>query len=265
MRLALVRQDFDTDGVVERVTERAFEALLERNVAISLYTRAWPQTRLQLVEPVICNPYHLGALWRDWGFARATCKDIRRSQPSLVESHERMLCCDVYRAGDGVHAVWLEEQLKHASASGRISARLSLRNRYLINIEKRLYASPWLRAVICNSKMVRDEIARGFAVPETKLHVVYNPVDQGYFHPRFRAERARMLERYHIDAASIVYLLVARDFVRCDVATAIDALGALPPAAKLVVVGDDPDLERYQERARLHGVAGSRHVRWPNG
>ena len=255
MRLALVRQDFVSDGAVERVTERALEALLERNVAVSLYTRSWPQTRLQLVEPVICNPYHLGALWRDWGFARATCRDIRRSQPSLVESHERMLCCDVYRAGDGVHAVWLEEQLKRASTSGRISALLSPRNRYLLTIEKRLYASPWLRAVICNSKMVRDEILSRFTVPESKLHVVYNPVDGDHFHPGLRAERAKILERYRIDAGAIVYLLVAGDFARCDVGTAIDALAELPPPAQLIVVGDDPDLERYRERARTRGVA----------
>ena len=71
MRLALIRQDYETDGAVERVTERALEALLERNVAVSLYTRSWPQIRLQLVESVICNPFHVGGLWRDWGFARS--------------------------------------------------------------------------------------------------------------------------------------------------------------------------------------------------
>ena len=255
MRLALVRQDFVSDGAVERVTERALEALLERNVAVSLYTRSWPQTRLQLVEPVICNPFHLGSLWRDWGFARATCRDIRRLQPSLVESHERMLCCDIYRAGDGVQAVWLEEQLKRASTSARLSALLSPRNRYLVAIEKRLYSSSWLRAVICNSKMVRDEILSRFAVSESKLHVVYNPVDSDYFHPGLRTERTKVLERHRIDARATVYLLIAADFMRCDVGTAIDALAALPPPAHLVIVGDDPDLERYHERARALAVA----------
>ena len=204
---------------------------------------------------MICNPYHLGALWRDWGFARATCRDIRRSQPSLVESHERMLCCDVYRAGDGVHAVWLEEKLKGSSASGRISALLSPRNRYLTTSEKRLYRSPWLRAVICNCKMVRDEILSRFAVPEAKLHVVYNPVDRDHFHPGLRAERTRVLERYRIDAGATVYLLIASDFARCGVATAIAALAQLPSPAQLVVVGDDPDLPRFQESARARGVA----------
>jgi hypothetical protein len=98
MRLTIVRQDYRPEGLVERVIERALEALLERNVAVSLYTRSWPQTRLQLVEPLVLDPFHLGATWRDWSFARAACRDVRRSQPNLVEAHERMLCCDLYRA-----------------------------------------------------------------------------------------------------------------------------------------------------------------------
>ena len=94
MRLTIVRQDYRPDGTTERVTERALEALLERNVAVSLYTRSWPQTRLQLVEPLVLDPFHIGALWRDWSFARAACRDVRRSQPTLVESHD---CAAVLR------------------------------------------------------------------------------------------------------------------------------------------------------------------------
>src|SRR5580765_378905 len=177
MRLAIVRQDYHPDGAVERATERALEALLERNVAVSLYTRSWPQTRLQLIEPVICDPFFVGDLWRDWSFAGAACRLIRRTMPNLVESHEPMLCCDVYRAGDGVHAVRIEERAKDASPAERLTLACSPHGRYRLWIEERLYASPWLRAVICKSKMVRDEIHARVNVPEAKLPVIYNPVD----------------------------------------------------------------------------------------
>ena len=40
-----------------------------------------------------------------------------------MQSHERLLCCDIYRAGDGVHAVWLEERLRGASALARLRRR----------------------------------------------------------------------------------------------------------------------------------------------
>ena len=256
MRLVIVRQDYRPEGAAERVTERALEALLERNVAVSLYTRSSPQTRLQLIEPVTCDPFYVGALWRDWGFARAACKIVRRAKPTLVEAHEPMVCCDVYHAGEGVHAVWLEERMKRASPLERIAATLSPRNRYRLAVEKRLYASPWLRAVICNCRMVRDEIRGRFGLPESRLPVVYNPVDGDLFHPGLRAARATILERHRIAADATVYLVVAHDFTRCGVGTAIAAIAELAPPSHLIVVGDDPDLDRYRETARTLGVAG---------
>lgn len=55
VRLAIIRQRYTPYGGAERFVESALEALLERGVAISLYTRQWPNTRLQLIEPVLCN------------------------------------------------------------------------------------------------------------------------------------------------------------------------------------------------------------------
>ena len=76
MRLAIIRQRYTPYGGAERFVEAALEALLERGIAISLYTRGWPQTRLQLIEPILCNPPYLGRLWRDWSFARSVCRMI---------------------------------------------------------------------------------------------------------------------------------------------------------------------------------------------
>ena len=47
MRLAIIRQRYTPYGGAERFVEAALEALLERSIAITLYTRSWPQMRLQ--------------------------------------------------------------------------------------------------------------------------------------------------------------------------------------------------------------------------
>ena len=126
MRLAIVRQRYAPAAGAERFFEGALEALLERNVAISLYTRSWPQTKLQLIEPVICDPWYAGAAFCANGVSRARpAAPISRSKANLVESHERLLCCDIYRARDGVHAVWLEQRLKGASAYERLRLKPS--------------------------------------------------------------------------------------------------------------------------------------------
>lgn len=255
MRLAIIRQQYGPAGTAFRLFESALEALLERNVAISLYTREWPETKLQLIEPVICNPRHAGAFTREWGFARAVCRVIGAAKANLVESHERVLCCDIYRAQDGVHAVWLDERRRGASALGRLRLALSPYNRYMTLVERRLYASPWLQVVICGSTMVRDEIRDRFGLPEAKIKVIPNAVDSDFFNPQLRAGRDAFLGRHGIEPAATVFLLAASGYEHSGAGTAIEALAELSSPAHLVIAGRARHAERYRWLARRFGVA----------
>jgi UDP-glucose:(heptosyl)LPS alpha-1,3-glucosyltransferase len=255
MRLAIIRQRYTPYGGAERFIEHALEALLERNVAISLYTREWPRTNLQLMEPQIVDPFYLGRLWRDWGFARAVCRKIARTEPDLVQSHERLTCCDIFRAGDGVHAVWLEERRKEASALRRFALAASPYHRYVTRMERRLLQSPLLAAVVCNSAMVRDEIKSRFGVPDAKLHLIYNAVDSDAFSPELRADRAATRARLGIADDAVVFLLVGSGYERKGVATLLDAMRELPPSTHLIVVGRESRMDTYVQHAARAGVA----------
>jgi UDP-glucose:(heptosyl)LPS alpha-1,3-glucosyltransferase len=255
MRLAIIRQRYTPYGGAERFVEAALEALLERGIAITLYTRRWPQTRLQLIEPVLCNPPYLGRLWRDWSFARAVCANIARKPPELVQSHERLLCCDVYRAGDGVHAVSLEERLRDASPMARRLVAWSPYHRYVLDMERRLFASPALRAVICNSKMVKAEIQERFDLPDERLSVIYNAVDSDVFSPQLRSHRVTVRTKLGVPEDATVFLLVGSGYARKGVARAIAALARLPGDTYLFVVGRDKSRRPYKNLARELGVA----------
>jgi UDP-glucose:(heptosyl)LPS alpha-1,3-glucosyltransferase len=250
MRLAIIRQRYTPYGGAERFVEGALEALLERGIAISLYTRQWPQTRLQLIEPVICDPFYVGRLWRDWSFARAVCRAVAAKAPELVQSHERLLCCDVYRAGDGVHRAYLDERLSDATALRRWLTEWSPYHRYLLAIERQLFASPLLRAVICNSKMVRQEIHARFGLPEDKLPVVYNAVDSDAFSPALREHRPAVRQALRVPESATLFLLVGSGYARKGVATALRALARLPENTYLVVVGRDKALGSYGRLAK---------------
>ncbi len=257
MRLAIIRQHYTPYGAGERFVESALEALLERNVAISLYTREWPETKLQLIEPVICDPFYIGRLWRDAGFARAVGRVIGDAKASLVQSHELLLSCDIYRPRDGVYAAWLDEELRGAGWFDRARIRLDPYHRYALYTERKLFASPWLRMVICNSKMVRNEIRDRYGWAEDRLPVVYNAVDTGVFHPRLRAERAQIRERAGIADDATVFLHLSADYARSGAAEALVALAELPAPAHLVIVGHDPRRRRYRHLAHSLGI-GSR-------
>ena len=255
-RVALVRGRYDPAGGAERFVQGALAALHAEGASVTLVTRDWPGGD---GTALVLRPFHLGSLWRDHAFARAACRALAGQRFDLVQSHERIPCCDIYRAGDGVHAQWLEERARVQTPLARAASRLSPRHRWLLAMERALFASPRLRAVICNSEMVRGEIASRFAIDPGKLVLIRNSVDAESFHPRLReAHRAAMCAQLGIPADAPVALHVGSGFQRKGVATLLRAL-ARSPRWWGVVVGRDKRLARYVRQARELGIASRVH------
>jgi UDP-glucose:(heptosyl)LPS alpha-1,3-glucosyltransferase len=204
----------------------------------------------------------VGSLWRDAGFARAARKAWTRERFDLVQSHERIPGCDVYRAGDGVHRQWLDYRLQHAARLERSRVRANPYHRYVCRVERSLFEHARLRAVICNSRMVRDDVTRHFRVEPGKLHVIYNGVDLEHFHPRHRAAlRAQARTTFGCAEGDILLAFVGSGFERKGLACAIDALGLAADARmRLVVAGRDRDAARFAGRARAAGLADRVHL-----
>src|SRR5262249_4581343 len=147
------------------------------------------------------------------------------------------------RAGDGVHAEWLEIRRAMSGAMERLGLALNPYHRYVCGAERRMFADPALRAVICNSAMVRDEIRRRFGVAEAKLHVIYNGVDLEHFQPAQRpALRDAARADLGVKPGETLFLFVGSGFARKGLDAAIAALAACrEPAYRLAVAGRDRD------------------------
>jgi hypothetical protein len=137
MRLGIVRQRYTPFGGAERFVERAIDALIERGVQVRIYTRKWPQGGDRRVLPVLCDPFYVGSLWRDRSFAGAVQAALAQDRPDLVQSHERIEGCNIFRAGDGVHRVWLEERLRTGDRLERARIAANPYHRYILDAEAR--------------------------------------------------------------------------------------------------------------------------------
>ncbi len=266
LRLAIVRQRYNPFGGAERFIERAIEALRARHVDVTMITRAWTADAAR--PALVCDPFYLGSLWRDWGFARAACRQAAAARFDLVQSHERLHCCDVFRAGDGVHREWLRQRARGQGKLRRLAIALDPHHRYVLAAERRMFASPRLRAVICNSRMVRDEIARDFGVPDGKLHVIYNGVDTARHSPAQREQhRDPVRAKWGIPSDATLFLFVGAGFARKGLAVALQALAATD--GWLLVAGGDKRAGRFAAQARELGIAdrvvfaGPQREVWP--
>lgn len=257
-----MRQKYNAAGGAERFVSRAMDELAKQGVDVTLITRRWHDASKRTV--IELDPWYLGSTWRDEGFARAVCGHQKQAHYDLVQSHERLECCDVYRAGDGVHREWLAQRARNLDPLGRMAMYLNPHHGYLLRTERRMFESPRLRAVICNSRMVRDDIRRHFDIDEGKLNVIYNGVDLDEFNPA-RARELRDAARLKLGIApdTLAMLHVGSGFERKGVAVLLRALARSLGEGHLIVVGRDKHEMRYRKLAMELGVAERVHFSGP--
>ncbi len=254
LSIAFVRQQFAGFGGAELFLATAMRALRDAGARVSLITRSWKAASDATI--VVCNPWAAGRLWREASFARAVRGLMRERRFDIVQSHERIPGCDVYRAGDGVHLEWLRQLERVSTRAASAARRLHPFHRYLAEAERRTLAAPQLKAVICNSAMVRDEIRARYGVPEAMLKVIYSGVDLGRFSPDGATQAPRRLrERLGIAPRALLALLVGSGYRRKGVEAAMRAIARLGDAC-LVVAGRESHPGRYRRLADDLGIAG---------
>ena len=256
MKIAFVRARYSPFGGAERFLNSAAESVIAQGASPTIITRAWPQSAGAAIRHRVVNPGYLTSAGRDRGFARAACRLLAQERFDLVQSYERLACCDVFHAVDGVHAEWLVQRQRVQTGLQRLGVRINPHHRYVLQAERAMYASPRLRAVICISKMVKHNIVQHYDVAEDRLHVIYGSIDCTTFHPGLRDEHRTSLRKLHgIPDSARVALFVGSGFERKGVA------GFLATVARVdglfgLVVGHDKHIARHRATADQLGLAG---------
>lgn len=254
MKIAIVRQRYNPFGGAERFVERALGALSEQGSQVTLITRNWDGAPHEGFRQVTCDPPYsrlLGREARDRSFAQAVQVEWARGEYDITQSHERIPGCMIFRAGDGVHAAWLEHRASILSPLQRAVQKLSGFHRYLLKAEREMFAHSALRAVICNSQMVADEISCYYGVERERLHVIYNGVDTEDFHPSLREmHRTHWRSEMGIPQSVPLLLFVGSGFERKGLPQLLRAFSAMKiREAHLVVVGSDRKLRAMKSLA----------------
>lgn len=251
--LLFVRQKFSRFGGGELILNRTLEALAARSVAVSMIAREWEP--LKGVEFHRCDPARSPRSSRDSRFADAACAMIATLPPALVQSHERIACCDIFRAGDGVHAAYLQHRAKSIGPLKRLFQRFSGYHRDVTRLEREMFASPRLKAVIVNSEMVADEIVAHFSYPRERIHLIQNGIDLSKFKAdALGALREESLKKLDIVARKKIFVTIGSGYERKGVAQTIEALARSKSGALLLVIGNEKRQARYEGLAERLGI-----------
>ena len=189
---------------------------------------------------------------RTLAFSRGASRVIAAHDFDVVHAFSRTRHQDLFRAGGGSHADYLERM---HSPLGRALRRALPRHLGLIALERRVFADPGQR-IQCASRLVADRLVQHHAVPRERILLLPNAVDTERFDAVRHREAGLALRRALDPDAGRIWLLPASGWRRKGLDLALEALARLAdPHARLWVAGRDP-IGPWRRRAARAGLGG---------
>ena len=235
MKIGLVRRGFSPTGGAENYLRRLADALERAGHEPVLFTTPdWPRDQWPAHRGLVRVPGRDPHAFADGMTARAS--DVAGGR---LFSLERVWRCDCYRAGDGVHRVWLERRARIEPVWRRWVRHANPKHRRLLALEKNLFARGGARTIIANSRLVRDEIVRVYGTSAERISVVYNGLPAGHLQPVAPDRRDRERAALTLEPSDYVVLFAGTGWERKGLAHALAALELLPDSlrARLLVAG----------------------------
>jgi UDP-glucose:(heptosyl)LPS alpha-1,3-glucosyltransferase len=218
MKLALVRRGYSATGGAEAYLERFAAALAAAGHEPTLFTDTeWPAGAWPFASRAI------GGGGSPTDFARRLAAARPRETCDLVFSLERVLACDVYRAGDGVHAAWLERRARYEPRWRSLFRRFSSKHAALCALEAAMFRPEGVRLVIANSALVKREIIERYAYPGERICVIHNGAPAAPAPAERAAMRAATRKELGLCAEEYVLLFAGSGWERKGLRFAIDA------------------------------------------
>lgn len=258
MKILLIRKQYNFVGGAERYLEALIGELVDRNVEVHLLCQDWagmhpPDLRIHHLPN--SRPFHF---WENVVFARQAEDFVRRGYAyDVVFSLERTILQDIYRAGDGLHQVWVERKRQFSAVLERVALAINPLHATTLALERRTFDPDRTAFVVANSLMVKKEIVSHTAFPESRIEVIPNGVDLGKFAPPDENRKRNIRAKYNLPDDKFVFLLVGSGFFRKGVRFAMEFIRRLRrPDVLLWVVGRgklpsgaDPRLVRHLQSA----------------
>jgi UDP-glucose:(heptosyl)LPS alpha-1,3-glucosyltransferase len=253
MKLALIRRQFSPSGGAELYLERLIQSLAGRGTEIHLFTENWPDL------PPRCVLHRVSASGsranRSIAFAQAVKQQIQTGQFDCVLSLERTLRQDIYRAGDGVHKVWLERRREFSPWWKRLAVGRGAFHRNMLNLESQTFDPDNTRHIIVNSEMVKREILSNFQFPTERIHLVRNGIDLARFYP---ADKESARKRFGLNTSDYVLLFVGSGWGRKGLKYltnfVLPALNRNGDTVKLLIIGKGNASRLKKENIIFDGV-----------
>ena len=159
-------------------------------------------------------------------------------------SLERIICPDVYRAGDGVHKVFLTIENK---------SKINPLHPIYLFLEKRCFNNS--KHIIANSQMIKDQIIQVYGIDSKKISVVYNGIKGKEIN--YQKSYEKLSKEFSITKDQPILLYVGSGFKRKGVKEFLQIIANLEVInLKAFVIGKEKNIEYYHQLVQELDIEG---------
>jgi UDP-glucose:(heptosyl)LPS alpha-1,3-glucosyltransferase len=244
MKIAIIRKKYTFHGGAESFSRELIKHLADEGHEVHVFSTEWDDSTVRgniSFHRVRTLPFT--SFLRDLGFAFFACSALKGGKFDVVQSHDKTLCQDIYRAGDGCHIEWLRQRWRRMGLFGRLSIIFNPYHWLVLALERAILNGHRYGKILAISEFVRRNILENYNVHEGDIEVIHNGVDLRKFHPDNKAlYRASIRERHSIAGDEPVALFVGSGFERKGVRFLLEALNLMEKPLTALIVGKGHEL-----------------------
>jgi UDP-glucose:(heptosyl)LPS alpha-1,3-glucosyltransferase len=253
VKLAIVRRRHAAFGGAERFIDNIAGKLAAAGHQLAIVSESWSSGAAN-IEHIKVPSGGVTRRGKLASFQRGVAAVVGRGNFDLVQTHERLLTADIFRAGDGIHAAWLARLAGEQGTLSDLARRLSGMHRLIAATERRM-ARETDMIFVANSALVARELADWLELPPARIRTIENGVDTSVFRPP--AERDAARRRFNLEGDDPVVAFVGSGFERKGAFKLVEAL-ALPQCrtVRALIAGRDRRQDALRRRIDALDLAG---------
>ncbi len=239
MRISIVRKKYTFHGGAEGFSQSLIEQLANEGHEVHIFANKWQ------VDKQVSNIFFhkvpaitINSVLRDFTFAVSAYLKLKKEEYDIIQSHDKTLYQDIYRAGDGCHIEWLRQRWKRTGLFGKLSIIFNPYHWLILLLEMVIFKGHRYKKILAISEMVKTDIIKNYEISPTDIEVIYNGVDTEKFHPRNKElYRREIRKKYSIPYDAFVVLFVGSGFERKGVEFLLKAVEMVSNPLTVLIVG----------------------------
>ncbi len=241
MRIAVLRKKYTFHGGAEGFSGSFIESLANAGHEMHIFAIKWQSSseHKNIHFHKVPSITFISFL-RDLTFAVSSYFLLKgqRKRFDIIQTHDKTLYQDVYRAGDGCHIEWLKQKWKRTGLAGRLSIVANPYHWLILALERSILNGHKFKKIIAISEMVKKNILDNYKVSPADIEVIYNGVDLEKFHPANRKKyRSEIRQKHGVPDGDFVALFMGSGFERKGVGYLIKAVESMKGPVTVMIVG----------------------------